>query len=324
MNRRTLILGASALVASPLLRAQAGRVARVGILTTSRVPTAEEWARLPFRSKLSELGWAEGRNLVVERRFAASASELPRMARELSGMGLDAIYVGGAPSLRVAMQEIKATPIVMFTVGDPVASGWVRNLARPEGNVTGVAGFARDLVGKRVSLLKEIAPAIRIVAVLSNSANARLAEIFKDLQERTHSSGVRLRLFQVASPADIEPAFADIQRERMQGLVDIPDPMTLNQRKAIVDLAARHRLPAIYESSAFAEAGGLIAYGPDYTELARRAAVYVDKILRGAKPADLPVEFPTKFELVVNRKAARALGLAMPRSVLLRADRVIE
>jgi len=324
MKRRQAILAACGLAAATQLRAQAGRVARVGILTTSRVPTAEEWARLPFRSKLVELGWAEGRNLVVERRFAASASELPRMARELSGMGLDAIYVGGAPSLRVAMQEIKATPIVMFTVGDPVASGWVRNLARPEGNVTGVAGFARDLIGKRVSLLKEIAPAIKIVAVLSNSANARLAEIFKDLQEQTHSSGVRLRLFQVARPADIEPAFADIQRERMQGLVDIRDPMTLKQRKAIVDLAARHRLTAIYESSAFADAGGLLAYGPDYIELARRAAVYVDKILRGAKVADLPVEFPTRFELVVNLKTARALGLTIPQSVLLRADRVIE
>lgn len=324
MKRRQLMVAAGAFAAAPLLYAQSGRIARVGILTTSRVPTAEEWARLPFRNKLNELGWTEGRNLTIERRFAASGSELPRMARELSGMGLDAIYVGGAPSLRVAMQEIKTTPIVMFTVGDPVASGWVKNLARPEGNVTGVAGFARDLVGKRVSLLKEIVPAMKTVAVLSNSANARLAEIFKDLQERTQLSGIQLRLFQVANPADLEPAFAEFLRERMQGLVDIPDPMTLSQRKTIADLAARHRLPAIYESSAFADAGGLIAYGPDYTELARRAAVYVDKILRGAKPADLPVEFPTKFELVVNMKAARALGLAMPRSVLLRADRVIE
>ncbi|MGQ0512508.1 MAG: ABC transporter substrate-binding protein [Betaproteobacteria bacterium] len=324
MKRRELILAAGALAAAPLLHAQAGRVARVGILTTSRAPTAEEWARMPFRNKLNELGWAEGRNLTIERRFARSAAELPRMARELSGMGLDAIYVGGAPSLRVAMQEIRTTPIVMFTVGDPVASGWVRNLARPEGNVTGVAGFAPDLGGKRVSLLKELVPAMKTVAVLSNPTNARLAEIFKDLQERTHSSGVQLRLYQVAGPADIESAFADIQRERMQGLVDIPDPMTLSLRKAIVDLAARHRLPAIYESSAFADAGGLIAYGPDYEELARRAAIYVDKVLRGARPSDLPVEFPTKFELVVNLKAARALGIVIPQSVLLRADRVIE
>lgn len=324
MKRRQVLLAAAAFVAAPLLHAQAGRIARVGILTTSRVPTAEEWARMPFRNRLNELGWAEGRNLVVERRFAASASELTRMARELSGMGLDAIYVGGAPSLRVAMQEIKATPIVMFTVGDPVASGWVRNLARPEGNVTGVAGFAPDLGPKRVAVLKELVPAMKTVAVLSNPANTRLEEIFKDLQARTRAIGVESRLFRVASPADIEPAFAEILRERMQGLVDIPDPMTLNQRKAIADLAARHRLPAIFESSAFADAGGLIAYGPDYTELAQRAAVYVDKVLRGAKPADLPVEFPTKFELVVNLKAARALGLAIAQSVLLRADRVIE
>lgn len=324
MKRRRLLLAAAAFAAAPLLHAQPNRIARVGILTTARVPTAEEWDRMPFRRKLSELGWAEGRNLVVERRFAASVSELQRMARELSGMGLDAIYLGGAPSLRVAMQEIKTTPIVMFTVGDPVASGWVRNLARPEGNVTGVAGFARDLGPKRIALLREIVPAMKAVAVLSNPANARLAEIFKDLQERTQSSGVQLRLFRAASAADIEPAFADILRERMQGLVDIPDPMTLSQRKVVVDLAARHRLPAIYESSAFVDAGGLIAYGPDYADLSRQAAVYVDKILRGAKPADLPVEFPTKFELVVNLKTARALGLAIPQSILLRADRVIE
>ncbi len=324
MNRRQWLLAAGTLAAAQLIHAQTGRVARVGILTTGRAPAAEEWARQPFRSKLQDLGWVEGRNLVVERRFAASALELPRMARELAGLGLDAIYVGGSPSLRVAIQEIKATPIVMFTVGDPVASGWVRNLARPEGNVTGVAGFARELGGKRVSLLKEIVPTIKTLAVLSNPANARLAEIFQDLQERTRAIGVTLRLFQVASPGDIEPVFAEIQRARMQGLVDIPDPMTFDQRKTIADLAARHRLPAIYESGAFAEAGGLIAYGPDYQELARRAAVYVDKILRGAKPGDLPVEFPTKFELVVNLKAARALGVTVPQSVLLRADRVIE
>ena len=212
----------------------------------------------------------------------------------------------------------------MFTVGDPVASGWVKNLARPEGNVTGVAGFARDLSAKRVSLLKEIVPAIKTMAVIGNPANARLEQIFQDVQERSRESGIQLRLFKVASPAELEPAFAAIQRARIQGLTDIPDPMTLGERKRTAELAARHLLPTIFESGAFADAGALATYGPDYQELSRRAAVYVDKMLRGAKPGDLPVEFPTKFEMVVNLKTARALGITIPQSVMLRADRVIE
>lgn len=312
------------LAMTPAAMAQKERVARVGILATSLAPTAEQWAQSPFRIKLNELGWVEGRNLKIERRHAASASESPQAARELAAMKLDVIHATGSPSLRAAKQEITTTPVVMFTVGDPVASGWVKNLARPEGNVTGVAGFARDLGAKRVSLLKEIMPAIKTMAVLSNPANARLAEIFKDLQERTRSTGIQLRLFQIASPADIEAAFAEIAGARIQGLTDIPDPMTFDARNKIVALATQHRLPAIFESSAFADAGGLIAYGPDYQELSRRAAIYVDKILRGARPGDLPVEFPTKFELVVNRKTARALGITIPQSVLLRAERVIE
>jgi putative ABC transport system substrate-binding protein len=326
VNRRDILLaaGALALATAPLLWAQPGRVARVGILSSALAPTAEEWARSPFRIKLIELGWVEGRNLRIERRNAASAAELPKAARELAAMKLDVIFAGGAPSIRAAQQEITTTPIVMFTVGDPVASGMVKNLARPEGNVTGVAGFARDLGAKRVSLLKEIVPAIKTVAVLSNPANARLEEIFQDLRERTRASGIQLRLFKAASPAEIETAFADMQRARIQSLTDIPDPMTLGERKWIAELAARHRLPTIFESSAFAEAGGLVTYGPDYEELSRRAAVYVDKILRGAKPGELPVEFPTRFEMVVNLKTARTLGITIPQSVLLRADRVIE
>lgn len=330
MNRRQIV-GMLAALALPLFlamataaMAQKERVARAGILATTLAPAAERWAQSPFRIKLNELGWVEGRNLKIERRHAASASELPQAARELAAMKLDVIYAAGSPSLRAAKQEITSTPIVMFTVGDPVASGWVKNLARPEGNVTGVAGFARDLGAKRVSLLKEIVPAIKTVAVLSNPANARLAEIFQDLQERTRAAGIQLRLFQVASPADIEAAFAEIVGARMQGLTDIPDPMTLDARNKIVALAAQHRLPAIFESGAFADAGGLIAYGPDYQELSRRAAIYVDKLLRGAKPGALPVEFPTKFEMVVNLKTARALGITIPQVVLLRADRVIE
>ena len=324
MNRRQMLFAASAISAAPMLYAQTGRVAQVGILATAHAPTSEEWARSPFRLKLSELGWVEGRNLKIERRNTASASELPRAARELAALKLDVIYATGAPSLRAAKQEITTTPIVMFTVGDPVASGWVKNLARPEGNITGVAGFSRDLAGKRVALLKEILPAIKNVAVLGNPANARLADIFQDLQGRARASGVEVRLFEVASPAVLEPTFAAIAREPIQGLTDIPDPMTFDQRKRIVELAASNRLPAIYESSAFAEAGGLITYGPDYEELSRRAAVYVDKILRGAKPGNLPVEFPTKFEMVVNLKTARALGITVPQTVLLRADRVID
>jgi len=318
----------AALLAAVLLgallttQARAQRIARLGILATA--PTAEDITRSSFLIKLKELGWDEGRNLRIERRFVSSPLELERSARELAALKLDVIYAPGATSIRAAKQEITGIPIVIFSVGDPVRSGWVKNLARPEGNLTGVAGFSRDLVGKRVALLKEAVPAIRRVAVLGNPANANLRGIFIDFQERAAAIGLEVRLFEVPTPAALEPAFAAMASEKMQGLMEVPDPMLLRHSKEVVEMAARNGLPTIFESRQFADAGGLMAYGADYEELARRAAVYVDRLLRGAKPGDLPIEFPTRFELVLNLRTARALGITIPQSVLLRADRVIE
>ena len=299
------------------------RIARLGILAT--VPTAEDVAKSSFLIKLKELGWDEGRNLKIERRFAPTPPELEKAARELGGMKLDVIYASGAPAIRAAKQEIAATPIVIFSVGDPVRSGWLKNLARPEGNLTGVAGFARDLVGKRVALLKETVPALKRIAVLGNPANASLPAIFRDLEEHARAVGVEARLYEVAGPAALEPAFAAMAREQMHGVMEIPDPMIYANSKEIGALAARHRLPAIFEPRQPAESGGvMMAYGADYEELARRAAAYVDRLLRGSKPAELPILFPDRFELLVNLKTAKSLGISVPQAVLLRADRVIE
>jgi ABC-type uncharacterized transport system substrate-binding protein len=318
----------AALLAAVLLgallttQARAQRIARLGILATA--PTAEDITRSSFLIKLKELGWDEGRNLRIERRFVSSPLELERSARELAALKLDVIYAPGAPSIRAAKQEITGIPIVIFSVGDPVRSGWVKNLARPEGNLTGVAGFSRDLVGKRVALLKEAVPAIRRVAVLGNPVNANLRGIFLDFQERAAAIGLEVRLFEVSTPAALEPAFAAMASEKMQGLMEVPDPMFLRHSKEVVEMAERNGLPTIFEPRQYADAGGLMAYGADYEELARRAAVYVDRLLRGAKPGELPIEFPTRFELVLNLRTARALGITIPQSVLLRADRVIE
>jgi putative ABC transport system substrate-binding protein len=322
MKRRNLLLGAAALATAPLLRAQTGRVARIGILATA--PTAEDIAKSAFLIKLRELGWEEKRNLRIERRFAPAPPELAKAAREMAALKLDAVYAPGAPAIRAAKQEITAIPVVFFSVGDPVGSGWVKNLARPESNLTGVAGFARDLLGKRIALLKEAVPALKRLAVLGNPANVSLPSVFHQARERGLASGIELRLFEVSSAETIETVFAAMAGAQIQGVIEVPDPVINRHHQRIAELALHHRLPAAFEVRQFPDAGGLMSYGADYEELARRAAAYIDRILRGAKPGDLPVEFPTKFEMVVNLKSARALGLKIPQSLLLRADRVIE
>jgi len=324
MKRRQVILAAAALAVAPQLRAQAEKMRRLGILSTSRAQTAEELARSPFLIKLRDLGWVEGRNLRIERRNITAASELPQAARELAALKLDVVYAIGGPSISIAKQEITGIPIVIFSVGDPIRAGHVKSLARPEGNITGVAGFARDLASKRVALLKETVPRMKRAALLGNPAQPMLKETVPDLLQRARAIGVELRLFEIANPAALEPAFAAMAREAIDGLIELPDPMLHGQIPRIVELAARYRLPAIHERREFAEGAGLMAYGADYDELARSLAVYIDRILKGAKPGDLPIEQPTKFELVINLKTAKALGLKIPQSVLLRADRVIE
>ena len=306
------------------LEAQIVRVAKLGFLSTSAPPKPENLQRGAFFERLRELGWVEGRTLKVERRYVGPGGALTQAARELAALKLDVVYAVGSLSMFAARQEITATPVVIFTVGDPSKLGAIKNLARPEANMTGVGGFSGDLNGKRVALLKESVPAITRLAVIGNPAQPQLAANFPILRERLRASGIEARLHEVPNPAALEPAFAAIVRAQSQGLTYWPDPMISNLRPRILEMAARHKLPGVYEDTRFADEGGLMAYGPDYDDMSRRAAEYVDKILRGAKPGDLPVVLPTKFTMVLNLKTARSLGITLPQGVLLRADRVIE
>ena len=323
MNLLRLLSLAALACASTGLEAQTVRVAKLGTLSTAALPTAEIIRHGAFTARLRELGWEEGRNLTIERRYVASTA-VAQAARELAGMKLDVIFTMGAPSIRAAKEEITGTPVVIFTVGDPKLSGIVTNLARPGGNITGVAGFGRDLTGKRIGLLKETAPSMVRLAVIGNPANKALAEMFRRDQERARELGIEARLYEVPNPAALEPAFAAMARNRAQGLLYVPDPTLDSLLGKIFELAARHRIAAIYENPKAAENDGLMSYGPDYDAMFRSAAEYVDKILRGAKPGDLPIELPTKFLMVVNLKVARELGITIPQGVLLRADKVIE
>ncbi len=315
---------AAFMCASLNLEAQTVRVAKLGFLSTSAPPKPEDTQRGAFMVRLRELGWVEGRTLTVERRYVGPGGALAQAARELAALKLDVVYAVGSLSMFAARQEITSTPVVIFTVGDPSSLGAIKNLARPEANMTGVGGFAGDLNGKRIALLKESVPAMTRLAVIGNPAQTTLAARFTFLQELLRASGIEARLYEVPNPAALEPAFAAIVRARSQGLTYWPDGMITSLRPRILELAARHKLPGVYEDTLFAVEGGFISYGPDYNDMSRRAAEYVDRILRGAKPGDLPVVLPTKFTMVVNLKTARSLGITVPQGVLLRADKVIE
>jgi len=317
-----------ALLAAPLVaEAQQERTKRLGTLALGRQPTPEAleaMARNPFWIKLGELGWVAGRNLTTERRWAESQEMLRALAEDLAHLKVDVVVASGGQAIGAAKQEITAIPLVMITMGDPVNAGFVTNIGRPEGNLTGVAGFAPELGAKRLSLLKEAVPSLRRVAVLGNPTNPQLAPTLREIQNLTRALAIDLRQVDVSNPAGLESAFSTMARERADGSLVVSDAMIFEERRKVVELAARHRLPAVYEWRPFAEVGGLLTYGPDFDDMLRRLAVFVDKLLRGAKPSDLPVELPSKFEMVVNVKTARALGLTMPPALRLRADRLIE
>jgi putative ABC transport system substrate-binding protein len=324
VKRREFVLAAVALTAASKLPAQTPRVARLGVLATGPAPTPEAARATPFNTKLHELGWEEGRTLTIERRyFEATAGAVPA-ARELAAMKLDAVLAVGAAAMRAAKVEVTVTPVVIWTVGDPRLQGIIKNLARPEGNLTGVAGFSSDLLAKRVALLKETVPSLNRLGLLGNPANPYLAKITQDLQQKVRAQGIDVRVYQVPTPAALAPAIATIAGDRMQAMMEIPDSMINGQHSKIAELAAKHRIPAMWEDGGFAASGGLMAYGPDFDDFSRNCAIYVDKIFRGAKPGDLPVIMPTRFVMVVNLKAAKALGITIPQSVMLRADKVIE
>jgi putative ABC transport system substrate-binding protein len=303
---------------------EAGKTYRVGYMGNSS-PSLESNLVDAFRRGLRDLGYVEGQNIVVEYRWAEGQYDrFPQFATELVRLPVDVIVTAGTPGTLAAKRATTTIPIVMAVAGDALGAGLVSSLARPGGNVTGLSTLLPELEGKRLELLKEIVPKLARLAVLTNPTNPFTAIALKDTQVAAQGLRVRLQLVEVRAPEEFDRAFATITSARPDALTIIADRFLLTYRKRIVDFATKARLPAIYPYWEFVEDGGLLAYGPSYPAMFQRAATYVDKILKGAKPADLPVEQPTKFELVVNLRTAKALGLTIPPPLLIRADQVIQ
>jgi putative ABC transport system substrate-binding protein len=301
---------------------QPARVPRIGILTlaASMPPTFEA-----FRQGLRELGYVEGQDIALEYRFAQErADRLPALAADLVRMKVEVIVTQSTQAALAAKHATHTIPIVMAVVGDPVTAGLVASLARPGGNVTGLTLYGTELSGKRLELLKEVAPRATLVAVIRNVTHPNALGFFEETEAAARSLNLRLQSVEVRSPADLDAAFNAVARARPSALITLADNMLVDNRTRIVEFAAQSRLPGIFPEREWADAGGLMAYGPNIASNFRRAAAFVDKILKGAKPGDLPVEQPTKYELVINLKTAKALGLTMPQSILIRADEVIQ
>ena len=330
VSRRHAVISLGAVVlAAPLPsfgQQRPAKIPRVGYLQ----PVVPENGTSPlledFRQGLRELGYVEGRNLQLEIRWGeGQLDRLPALAEELVRLKVDVIMAVTSPSVVAAKQATGTIPIVMPFSSDPVGDGLVTSLARPGGNITGLSMMAPELGAKRLQLLKETFPKIfRPVAVVWNPDYVGMMARFRETQGVAPAVGIGVRSVEVRDSRELERALETMDRERPDALLLLADPLTIGQRVRIVEYAAKEQIPAIYEISQFVDAGGLMSYGPNIDELVRRAATYVDKILKGAKPADLPIEQPTKFEFVINLKCAKALGVTIPQSVLLQADRVIE
>jgi putative ABC transport system substrate-binding protein len=299
---------------------QPTKIPRIGVLSGPTDPGVEA-----FRQGLRELGYVEGKNVTIEHRSAeGKLDRLPGLAADLVRLKVDVIVASSNPATIALKKATQTIPIVMAIVGDPVGAGFIASLARPGGNITGLANIAEDLSGKRLELLKEINPKITRVAVFWNPTIPTHTVLWKETQAAATVLGIKVFSLDIRGPDGIESAFGTMTREHAEALIVLPEPISFTNRKQIVDLAAKNRLPAMYPWNEFVDSGGLMAYAPNRDDLWRRSATYVDKILKGTKPADLPVEQPTKFELVINQKTAKQIGLTIPQSVLYRADKVIK
>ena len=331
ISRRAFLGGlAGGLLAAPLTAEgqQPGRVARIGYLAAN-LAVADPRTREAFLQGLRDLGYVEGRNLLIEYRDAAGKTErFPALAAELVALKVDVIVAAGGTLAALAAKQATTTlPIVFAAVGNPVAEGLVTSLARPSGNVTGLSLVQQEIVGKSLELLKQAVPEVSRVALLlkpDSMPDRAKKDRLNAADVAARALGVRLQVVEARGPEDFDRAFSDMTRARAGALTVLATPVFDSERRRLVDLAAKNRLPTVYSYRSYVEAGGLMSYGPDLPDSFRRAATYVDKILKGAKPADLPVEQPTKFELVINLKAAKALGLTIPRSLLQRADQIIQ
>ena len=329
MNRRDAVLALVALAAATGSRAslaqQPDKVWRVGFLSPQpRADPAVAQGIEAFLKGMRGLGFVEGKNLVVESRFADGKPErLPGMAAELVQLKVDVVVAAGSPAIGAAQRATTTIPIVMATTGDPVGSGFVKSLARPGGNITGLSNLAGDLGPKLLDLLHTVVPKLSRVVVLVSPASSTSRRLTESILASAKKAGVRALTAQASTPPEIERAFSMMARENADAVIVGTGFSTL-QRQQMAELAIKYRLPSIYGNRSSVEAGGLMSYGPDNIDHYRRAATYVDKILKGAKPGDLPVEQPVKIEFVINLKTAKAIGLTIPQTILLRADEVIQ
>jgi len=323
-----IVMLALGILAAPLAASaqQPGKIPRIGWLDSGRSDTPRtQYFNEIIRQGLREFGWVDGQNLIIEWRYAEERAErLPALAAELIRLGVDVLVTGSGDPAILALKQATATiPIVMAISADPVGSGLVASLARPGGNITGLSALSPETAGKRLELLREVVPQASRVAVIWNASYPGKVLEWRETQVAAHALGVTLQSVEVRGPDDFDRAFAEIVRERPDALIVFAEPLVNSHQTQIVEFADKRRLPMIIARKEFVEAGGLMSYGASLPDLFRRAAYYVDRILKGAKPADLPVEQPTKFELVINLKTAKVLGLTIPQSVLLRADHVI-
>jgi|SRR5271166_744997 len=330
MRRRDLMLlagGASVASLRTGVAQQPSAIPLVGVLSPGQPDGAakEPVGAEILRQGLTELGYVDGRNIRIEARWSGGDnSRLPRLAAELAALKPDVIVANGEPAIRAAKDATVATPIVMSIVGDPVAAGFARSLAHPEGNLTGLTNLGEGLIGKRLELLRELVPRVGCIALLHNIENKALdASFLQEANEAARLLRFEPRPVAAGDPGQFDAAFAEVARQQCAAIL-ASDPVFTMARSQLIALAARYRVAAIYDTRRFVDNGGLISYGPDLNEMFRRASLFVDKILRGARPRDLPIEQPTKLELAINLKTAKTLGITVPRSILAGADVVIE
>ena len=325
MNRRTFLAGWVLTLHAPLAAEgqQTAKVYRIGYLANGNATTSAPSVEA-FRQGLREFGWVEGQNVSIEYRWADGNLELlPALATDLLKAPFEVIVLAGGPAVRAGREATRTVPIVAAIMGDPVAAGFTASLARPGGNITGSAVQFDALATKQLQILKEMVPKAARVAILFDRATINDV-LVKAIEPAARTLGLKARVFEIRDVADIESAFQIARAERLDAVYVSPSPTFARHKARLAELAVKHRLPAIYEDKSYVEGGGLMSYGPDFIDLFRRAAGYVDRILKGAKPGDLPIEQPTKFELAINRRAATAIGLTIPPSLLARADQVIE
>jgi putative tryptophan/tyrosine transport system substrate-binding protein len=329
MDRRAFIVGGIAAFATPRAAHPALRTARVGFITPSArlsFVSGDRRAYLEsFTGRLRDLGWVEGRNLVIEGRYAEGYYErLPALAAELVQLPVDVIFANSAPAALAAKRATTTLPIVFETLGEPISAGLVSSLARPGANLTGISGLGPELSGKRLELLRELVPGLKRVIVVVNPRNVMTRPTIDETQKAAGLLGLRVDVMEVRDPDQFESALPRIARDGATAVVVVPDPMLLSHARRIQAILLKHRLPGVHAETGWIHTGALMLFGSSLVDHYRQAATFVDKILRGAEPGDLPVEQSTKFELIINLKTAKALGLTIPPSLLARADQVIE